>query len=595
VRGPAGALDKRMRLLALAPLCLLACKTAGPVRASVDGGEGAFVASLRAEHLALEHRQRLLGWLQETRGEPARGPVAARDLLFRSGALDAVDAGLAQAARSPNDALALRFLRRALTSERVSLATLRLDDQLAQAETTATVALPWLPAALAYRDLPAAIALEADPGRRQLLYAAGLAVVEKQLNPLLERREALAQAAARTTGFADYVALSEELRSVRLPALLAEGARYVQATDELFTPLLDRVAREELGIPPGQLHLADLARLWKAPALLRHFDPALELPALRCFLGGIGLDLRTAAGTEVQVDDSALPQKQPRAFVEPVDAPADVRLSVKPSGGLDGYWSLFHEAGHAVHFANATIAPRELLTLGHGAPSEAFGELFRQAFADPRWLFRYRAFLVAQGRPAPSNAELAAVLRRTALVEMLYLRRYAFAKIAFELRLHGRGDWEIAPALALLPPPSGPRDLRELYRALFSRAYGFELTAEESQRYRVDVDETFYAADYARAFALAGMLHEGLRRRFGDDWYGDPAVGAFLKRELFAPGESLSAEEVAQRLGFAPRVDFELAARRARRLLAEADALEHPVPAQRFAAVREADAPAKPQ
>ena len=564
-----------MRLLALAPLLLLACKTAEPALRGAGGDAAdAYVASLREEYSALGHSQRVLGWYQETQGEPRPGQAwLGHDRLFQKSALDAVTAGLGEAARTPNDALALRFFRRALTAERVSLATGRLDDEVAQAETNATVQLPWLPAAVAYRDLPSAVALEADPVRRQLLYAAGVGVVEQQLNPLLERREAAAQTAAHETGFADYVALSEDLRSVRLSELLAEGARYVEATEEIFAPLLDRVAREELGIPRAQLHLADVSRLWKAPALLRHFDQALELPALRAFLGGIGLDLRTAAGTEVQIDDSALPRKQPRAFVTPVDAPSDVRLSVKPSGGLDSYWSLFHEAGHAVHFANATIEPRELLTLGHGAPSEAFGELFRQAFADPRWLVRYRAFLVSQGRLAPSNAELAAVLRRTALVEMLYLRRYAFAKIAYELRLHGRGDGEIAPALALLPA-ARQRDLRELYRALFSKAYGFELTAQESQRYRVDVDETFHAADYARAFALAGMLQEGLRRRFGDDWYGEADVGAFLKRELFAPGESLSAEEVAQRLGFAPRVDFELAARRAQRLVADADALE---------------------
>lgn len=575
-----------MRSLVLLPLALLACRTAEPA-------SDRFVASVREEYAATERVQRARGWAEATGGEPAAGaPLAAHDALFRSTALSAVSAALRER-RPGNDLLALRFLRGALTAEAVSLATAPLDRACETAERAATVRLPWMAAPLAYRELPGALALEADPARRQALLAAGLAVVEQELNPLLQRREALAQQAARATGFADYVALSEDLRAVQLQPLLADGVRYLQATSPLFAPLLDRVAREELGVGRAQLHLADLARLWKAPGLARHFDPALELPALRHFLGGIGLDLRTVAGTEVLIDQSLRAQKQPRAFVEPVDAPADVRLSVKPSGGLDGYWSLFHEAGHAVHFANATIAPRELVTLGHGAPGEAFGELFRGAFADRRWLLRYRAFLVAQGRPAPSDQELAAVLRRTALAEMLQMRRYAFAKIAYELRLHGRPESEIAPALLALP--ERPRDLRALYRALFSAAYGFELTAEEAQRYLVDVDDTFYSADYARAFALAGMMHEGLQRRFGDDWYGDPAAGAFLKRELFAAGESLTVEEVAQRLGFAPRVDFALAARRAGRLLAEADALERGEPVAVAARGAEADVLAKRQ
>jgi hypothetical protein len=279
------------------------------------------------------------------------------------------------------------------------------------------------------------------------------------------------------------------------------------------------------------------------------------------------------------VDDSVLPAKRPRAFVIPVDPPGDVRLSVKPIGGLDDVWTLFHEAGHAVHFAQATVKPWENALLGHWAPTEAFGEFFRHAFSDPRWLSRFRDFRKAEGRAQPSNAELSAVLRRTALIEMLYLRRYAFAKIAYELRLHGRPLSEIAPAVALLPHPEkvqgeGEAQLRSLYQQLFSLACGFALSEDEAARFLSDVDDTFYSADYSRAFALAGMMHEGIRRKFGQDWYANREVGAFLRAQLFAPGAMLSAEQVAARLGFDARVDFALAARRAERLVAEADALE---------------------
>jgi hypothetical protein len=407
-------------------------------------------------------------------------------------------------------------------------------------------------------------------------------VLEEKLNPILIKREAAAQLAARKSGFADYVALSEELRSVRLEPLLAQGVGYLQATDELFAALLDRVAREEIGIPREKLRAADLRRLWKAPALARYFEKELELPALLHFLGGLGLDLHTVAGTEVRVDDALHPGKQPRAFVNPVSAPADVRLSVKPTGGLDDYWTLFHEAGHAVHFARAAAGSWELNNLGYGAPTEAFGEFFRHAFSDRRWLARYAAFLASKGRPAPGPAEQAAILRRTALVEMMYLRRYAFAKIAYELRLHGRPQAAIAPALAVLPvqPLAGEGEaaLRDLYRKLFSRAWTFALNDEEAMRYRDDVDDTFYAADYARCFALAGQMHEGFRRRFGDDWFGNAEAGRFLSSALFSKGTTLSAEDVAAALGFPPKVDFELAARRAARLVEEADALERSAP-----------------
>jgi hypothetical protein len=543
-------------------LLLCACRAA--FRPQADP----YVDSLREEYRAILRAQSVLVWCSAVEGwrEPL---VAGRDGLFSKSALGTIDRAQA---RSPADALALKFLRRSLTARIVALSVAKLDDEYDAAEADATVTLPWCGAPVSYRDVASLIAQEPDAARRQEAYAAQTRIIESKLNPILLRREEAAKKAALETGFADYTALSEELRSVQLGPLLASGVAYLEATQGVFPPLLDRVAREELGIARHDLRAADLPRLWKAPQLARYFDKSLELKALAIFLKGIGLDLRTAAGTEVRIDDSLRPRKRPRAFVQAVDAPADVRMSVKPVGGLDDYRTLFHEAGHAVHFASATIEPKELVTLGHGTPSEACG-----AFSDLHWLVRYRTFLVGEGKPVPSNAELAAVLRRTALVEMLYLRRYAFAKVAYELRLHGRPAGEIAPALRLLThPDKAAADPRELYRELLSAAYSFELNDEESQRYLTDVDDTFYSADYSRAFALAGMMHDAVERRFGSDWYGNREVGKFLKAELVAPGTSLSPEEVAQRLGFSPRLDFEKAVARAARLVPEADALEKP-------------------
>jgi hypothetical protein len=574
-----------MRTFTALVLLLAACKSAPQKQFNEQAAlhprsryeeTGSFVQALREEYLALGRIQAVLRWYTSTQGEASLNQLTyiGHDRLFQKAALDAIAAAQKVPGLPANDAMALTFLRRSLAGEIVALATARFDDEYADAEASATVPLPWKEKPVAYRDLQNLIAQEPDAERRQVAFAAMNAVRVAKLNPILERKEEAAQKAARDTGFADYVALSEDLRQVKLDALLVSGVGYVKATEAIFRTTLDRVAREELGIPREKLRVPDLGRLYKAPKLAQFFDKALELRILEAFLSGIGLDLHTAAGTEVVVDDSLHPKKRPRAFVNPVDAPRDVRLSVKPTGGLDDYETLFHEAGHAVHFASSTVTPKELIDLGYGAPTEAFGEFFRHAFSDPRWLARYKSILAAQGRPHPADAELAAVLRRLALKEMMYLRRYAFAKIAYELRLHGRPAAQIAPAAALLPSAGKADDLRELYRQLFSVAYTFELSEQESQLFRTDVDDTFYSADYSRAFVLAGMMHEGIRRRFGEDWYANKEVGRFLRGQLFSAGTSLSSEDVAQRLGFAPRVDFEAAAARAQRLVAEADALE---------------------
>ncbi len=539
------------------------------------------VEAIRAEYRALLRIQAVLGWYTATQGEEPLGALTylGHEHLFSPAALAAVDAARVARGTSSDRAMGLRFLRRALAAEQVNLKLARFGDELEAAESSATVTVPFEKTPIAYRDLPLRLSAEADPARRAVLGAASMRVVTEKLNPILVKKEQAAQEAARAAGYADYVAMSEELRAVNLRELLPQGVAYVRATDALFKATADRVAREELGVGLEGMRVTDFGRLWKSPGLASLFEKELQLGALETFLGGIGLDLKTVAGGEVKVDDGLHPLKRPRAFVNAVEPPRDVRMSVKPQGGLNDTWTLFHEAGHAVHFASITIEPWENRLLGHGAPTEAFGEFFRHAFSDPRFLRRYRDFLVARGRPAPTDAQLAAVLRRTALVEMYYLRRYAFAKIAYELRLHGRPIAEIEPALALLPAPErargeGDAALRELYRQAFSVAYGFALNDTEAARYLEDVDDTFYSADYARSFALAGMMHEAMRKKFGIDWYGNKAVGKFLRGQLFGPGTALSSEDVAARLGFPPRVDFAMAAARAARLAREADELE---------------------
>ena len=237
----------------------------------------AYVQSLREEYRALNHVQSLLGWYVATQGETSlqRLTYIGHDRLFRKTALDAVAAARAESGLPPNESLALQFLRRSLASETVGLAVVGFDDEYADTEAAATVTLPWKDKPVAFRDMSILIGQEPDPQRRQQAYAALTAVRVARLNPILVKKEEAAQKAARESGFADYVALSEELRAVKLDDLLVQGVAYVHSTDAVFREQLDRIAREELGIPREKLRVADLTRLWKAPALAKFFDNAL--------------------------------------------------------------------------------------------------------------------------------------------------------------------------------------------------------------------------------------------------------------------------------------------------------------------------------
>src|SRR5256885_8677645 len=270
-------------------------------RSKVDEKENdAFVHALREEYQALGRIQAVLRWYSATQGETSLTQLTyiGHDRLFRKTALEAIAAAQQKPGLAASESQALTFLRRTLTGEIVELATAKFDDEYADAEASATVTLAWKEKPVAYRDLQNLIAQEPDAERRQLAFAAMNSVRVAKLNPILERKEEAAQAAARETGFPDYVALSEELRQVKLDALLASGVAYVKSTDGIFRATLDRIAREELGVPREKLRVPDLGRLYKAPRLSRFFDKALELKVLESFLSGIGLDLHTAAGTE---------------------------------------------------------------------------------------------------------------------------------------------------------------------------------------------------------------------------------------------------------------------------------------------------------
>lgn len=524
--------------------------------------------AMRDEARALLLIQSVLGWYTRTVGEPAMQAETYKghEALLSPESVRFVG-GLAAREKDEAQRRALLFFKGYLASEVLGRSLSRFDDEAQNAELRATVTLPPAKAPVPYKQLDVLAAQEKDAGRRAEIERSRAQVWRDVLNPILEKKEAEAQRLARSLGYPSYVALAEEVRMVDLRALITECARFRAATDATYLKLLDEMARKELGVPAQSLRRADLSRLRKAPRFERFFPRELMVPALRHFLAGIGLDLRTAAGTQILIDDALHEKKEHRAACFPIRVPADVRVSVKPTGGVDDMTTLFHEGGHALHMANTRTEVFELQMLGPYTLTEALAETFRYAWDDPRWLARYRAFVRAWNAerkasvPLMSDADIAEFVRLRVFDQLYYLRRYGAAKLIYEAALHG-GD----PSLWRGAYDGQTKDLMALYRDLFARAYGFPLSAEDAQRYRTDVDDMFYSADYTRAFALANLIHEGLRQRFGEDWYGKPEVGALLKGSLFADGNRLQPDEVAKLFGFA-RLDLRPTEARFTRLL----------------------------
>jgi hypothetical protein len=160
-----------------------------------------------------------------------------------------------------------------------------------------------------------------------------------------------------------------------------------------------------------------------------------------------------------------------------------------------------------------------------------------------------------------SEQDMRDLVRLGIFNQLYYLRRYAYAKLVYESVLHG-GSPELWKDIYDRPT----RDPKQVYREVFSTAYGVPLSGEDALRFRTDVDDTFYSVDYARAYAVAHLMHEGLRAKFGPDWYGSSEAGKLL-RMLLANGQKPQPEEVAAVFG----VPFDLrpAEARIQRLAAE--------------------------
>jgi hypothetical protein len=366
-----------------------------------------------------------------------------------------------------------------------------------------------------YRQVPIAIANEPEPDRRRALEAARDAVMAEHLNPLrllaLERSHDL----CRALGWESYAAAYAELSGLDLAGLRDEVAGLLDATAAVYPEVLDPQL-EQAGVPPlGKTRRSDLPRFFRAT----RFDPAFTaermLPAFAETLRDIGLDLESRPN--IHLDTEPRPTKSPRAFCSTPRVPGEVYLVVAPTGGRDDYSALFHEGGHAQHYAGVDPAlPFEFRHLGDNSVTESFAFLLERMVYEPAWL-----------RSRLGIAEPAASVAHSRAVKLLFLRRYA-AKIGYELELHGP-----APRLGEMPA---------LYERTIAEAIRVEWTAAA---WLADVDGGFYVACYLRAWALEALWSAELRERFGEEWFARPEAGEWL-RSLWRQGQRLGADELAE-------------------------------------------------
>jgi hypothetical protein len=407
--------------------------------------------------------------------------------------------------------------------------TKHVSEEIANAE--ATLVVPVDGEEVPYREVTPRLANEPDRDRRRRLYDARCAVTAEHMNPIHERADARVRELVGDLGAGSTLELYERF-GYDPRGLHRSTEAFLADTDALYRRSIDAELRRRVAVPLAEARPPDLARMWRAPELDAAFPSDRALPALRETLAALGIDLGDQGNVELDVE--ARPGKRPRAFCAPIRVPGRVVLVMLPQGGQDDYRALFHEAGHAEHFAGMPASlPAEDRLLGDNAVTEGFAFLFEHLLADPAWR---RACM---GDDAPEYVRFAA------LYKLFLIRRYA-AKLTYELELHGRD--------------ARRKRLPARYAELLSDATGVPYPETD---YLEDVDDGFYCASYLRAWAFDAQLADHLRGRFGRAWFG--AGAGELLREMWALGQSLRAEALLRRVA-GVELDFAV-------LTAEAEAI----------------------
>jgi hypothetical protein len=437
-------------------------------------------------------------------------PIYERyESLFEREAVDRVNE--ARGAASGEEEMRLRYLHQFALDGHLGSITRELETRVAELEATLEVEVAG--ETIAYRMAPVVQANEEDADRRAEIEGARNAVLAERLNPLhLEQLES-AHAACVELGWPSYLDAYSDVRALDLRALAKELERFVEATEQGYARTVDPELERTVGRPLAELRRSDLARFFRASQLDELFPSERMVPALRRTLSGLGIDLD--AQSNVTLDTESRETKSPRAFCSTPRVPEEVYLVLPPIGGREDYAALFHEAGHAEHYGctDAGLA-FEFRHLGDNSVTESFAFLMEGLTASPEWL---ETILEAEGGEAAIEHARAA--------RLVMLRRYS-AKLAYEVELH-------APDADLSAMP-------DRYSELLSERIGVPWPRET---WLSDVDPSFYAACYLRAWALEVDWRESLRDRFGGAWFTDPDAGAWL-RGLWADGQRLDADRL---------------------------------------------------
>src|SRR5215831_3865440 len=536
----------------LAGLLLTACPKAPPDHPGTDKPDAktlwAEVEKLSRQAESLLIRQEELIWKHWTEGTPAdlSQTYDGEKQLFSATSIQTIDRlrqsliathHCTSAARGdpplcpadPQAALevrALTYLQGYFVGEHIAQALADQNDAISnlEASLTFTAAGKDYP----YRDLDRLLASEKDAEKRRLLYAGATRAVMR-LSALVRLKDERTEALLRDLG-TSYEAFGESIRYANIDRLASLAEQILDLTESAYGKAMEQVAQRELRVPLDGLRRQDIPRLFRPQNSQSSFPKEALLSPAESTLTEMGIDLK--AKKNITVDLRDLAYKNPRPLTVAMAIPGDIRVSLKPVGGVQDEAALLHQLAVALRLASIKDPPPPessargshprvlrfaFQRLGSPALAAASATLFGQLVEDPDWLQQYAG---VSGDKVQSQL---------ALVRAHHL---------YELRRRsGRVLYDVAAYRG------GEQDLRAAYHRIMSRACGLKMSEDDDARYLVDREELYQSAEDLQAWVISLQLRAALKKRFGSSWWRSRSSGETLK-ELWSRGSTLYPQEL---------------------------------------------------
>ena len=262
------------------------------------------------------------------------------------------------------------------------------------------------------------------------------------------------------------------------------------------------------------------------------FEKVDVLKACRRFYDGIGLPIDDVLQRS---DLFEKPGKNAHAFMTDIDREGDVRVlaNIVPSR----YWlsTMLHELGHGVY--SSKNMPRDLpwvlRTESHPLTTEGIAMMFERFVDNAQYL---AAMGVTVPDPDGYNRS-AARLRRN---QLLVFSRWCQVMFRFEMALYDNPDQDLSRAWW---------DLVEKYQQV-RRPEGRNQPDFAAKLHIVQAPAYYH--NYMMGELFASQVHHAAVKDLGGSdpatfvYAGNPAAGQFFKKRVFAPGRTLSWNELTR-------------------------------------------------